>query len=61
MKKLNLNKCKTNEEVCRLISKRVGESSYEDLLEIHKEELLKIHKEELVKITGLYIRNTSSS
>lgn len=32
MKELNLSKCKTNEEVCKLVAKRVREISFEDLL-----------------------------
>jgi len=32
MEKLNLDNCKTNEEVCKLVSKRVSEISYADLL-----------------------------
>jgi len=32
MEKLNLDNCKTNEEVCQLVSKRVAEIKYSDLL-----------------------------
>lgn len=33
MRKLNLSKCTTNEEVCELISKQMEEMSYEDMLD----------------------------
>lgn len=32
MKELNLSKCKTNAEVCKLVEKRIGEISFKDLL-----------------------------
>ena len=33
MQSLNLSKCKTNSEVCELVSARMNEIKYEDMLE----------------------------
>lgn len=53
MRKLNLDKCKTNEEVCEAVSKRINSISFEELLQKVSKEFVNQEKAVRAIYTGL--------